>query len=68
MERCIKDPRIILSKALQRIGLIEKDSIIIALDAGSSQTVVDNKYLRNNFNFSRKIRSEILNTITKFYL
>ena len=67
MEENIDEPRITLSKSLQKIGLAEKDSIIISLDAGSSQVVVDSDYVRNNFNFSKEMRSKVLNNIKKFY-
>lgn len=67
MEENIEDPRILLSKSLQKKGIAEKDSIIIALDAGSSQVIVDSDYVKNNFNFSKEIEIKILNAVKKFY-
>lgn len=67
MKAYFNDPRITLSKALKQIGIVEKDAIVIALDAGSSQTIVDNQYLQNNFMFTKETRTNILELITKFY-
>lgn len=63
-----EDPRIVLSEDLKQIGLVEKDAITIALDAGSSQTIINIEYLINNFDFSKDILSEILNLVSRFYL
>ena len=39
------DPREILSQKLQEIGIDERRAQTIALDAGSSQVLVDREYL-----------------------
>jgi len=68
MEEHFKDPRIVLSHSLRQTGISEKESLVIALDAGSSQTIVDNEYLKSNFNFSREIKIKVLGVVAKFYV
>lgn len=67
MNTHFEDPRIALSEELKQIGLVEKDAITISLDAGSSQTVVNNEYLTRNFYFSKNILAQILIMVSKFY-
>ncbi|HQF41908.1 MAG TPA: hypothetical protein PK073_03265 [Ignavibacteriaceae bacterium] len=60
------DPRIVLSQELIKIGITYSDAMTIALDAGSSQVVVNNIYLKE-YNYSRAIRTQALSLIGKFY-
>lgn len=60
------DPRVILKNELIKIGILISDANIIALDAGSSQVVVNSLYLKE-FNYSLKIRNIALKLIGKFY-
>ncbi len=62
----MSDPRIVLKKELIAIGILSKQASIIALDAGSSQAIVNMKYL-DDFKFSKFITIKALAIITKFY-
>lgn len=62
----MRDPRIFLKNELMAIGILSKQASIIALDAGSSQVIVNKEYL-NDFKFSKIITTKALAVITKFY-
>jgi len=67
MNMQINDPRIILKEKLLKIGIEKNEAILIALETGSSQAVVDVEYLESNFQFSKKIKTEVLNSVGEFY-
>lgn len=50
----MNDPRRILMEKLTEIGFSQSDAIIIAMDVGSSQALVNDEYL-NNFRYSDTI-------------
>lgn len=60
------DPRVLLKGELIKIGILSKQASIIALDAGSSQVIVNSNYL-DDFKFSTIIKTKALLAITKFY-
>jgi hypothetical protein len=62
----MRDPRIILNEELSRAGIKQKDAYMIALDAGSSQVIVDEEYL-STLDYSEQIKKVALNLIVKFY-
>ncbi|MGB3454486.1 MAG: hypothetical protein WBA59_11745 [Moheibacter sp.] len=51
---------------LTEIGFSQSDAIIIAMDVGSSQALVNDEYL-NNFRYSKNKRLLALNFICNFY-
>lgn len=62
----MKDERKILKEELVSIGISEYEATIIALDAGSSQTIVDIEYLRK-IKIPKHLINQALQKITKFY-
>lgn len=62
----MSDPRIVLKEELIAIGILSKQASIIALDAGSSQVIVNKEYL-DDFKFFKIITIKVLAMITKFY-
>jgi len=54
------DTRVILSNKLQSIGLSEAISKVIALDAGSSQVVINRNYLLNKGIQNNKLITKIV--------
>lgn len=62
----MKDEREILSCKLQEIGLNIKHSTLIALEAGSSQTIVNEFYLLE-LGISNNLIQQALEIIRKFY-
>jgi len=62
----MRDPRIILNEELSRAGIKQKDAYMIALDAGSSQVIVDKEYL-SALDYSEQIKKVALNLIVNFY-
>lgn len=55
----MKDPRIVLKEKLIKIGVSDKNAMIIALDAGSSQVKIDNRYLKK-FKYSNDKITKII--------
>ena len=62
----MSDLRIVLKEELIAIGILSRQASIIALDAGSSQVIVNKEYL-DDFKFSKIITIKALAMITKFY-
>lgn len=62
----MNDTRVILKDELIKIGILISDSDTIALDAGSSQVVVNLLY-HKEFNYLQRIRTLALKLIGKFY-
>jgi hypothetical protein len=62
----MNDSRIILKEELISIGIVANQASIIALDAGSSQVIVNKEYL-DEFKFHKSISNKALAMITKFY-
>lgn len=62
----MSDPRIILKEKLISIGIAANQAFIIALDAGSSQVIVNKEYL-DEFKFHQRLSNKALAMITKFY-
>ena len=62
----MEDPRIILKQKLIKVGILPQDANLIALEAGSSQALVNKKYLIS-FQYSEKIRKKALNVVRLFY-
>jgi hypothetical protein len=60
------DDRLILAKKLVSIGVESKIASFIALDAGSSQCVVNRAYLED-CNISKELIADSLDIITSFY-
>ena len=64
----MSDPRLVLSDELQSLGVNETLAAIIALDAGSSQAVVDEEYLKSTIEISENYDiKQVLEAINKFY-
>jgi len=61
------DERVILSNKLQSLGISKEKSVLIALDAGSSQIVVNRKYLLD-INIPMKLLEPTLKEIIQFYM
>jgi hypothetical protein len=55
-----------LANELQNIGLTKIQSITIALDAGSSQCIVDEEYL-SDFDINEDIKKSVQSKVKKFY-
>ena len=65
----MSDPRLVLSDELQSLGVNETLAAIIALDAGSSQAVVDEEYLKSTIEISENYDiKQVLEAINKFLL
>ena len=62
----MSDPRIILKEELISIGIVGHEASIIALDAGSSQVIVNKEYL-DEFKYHKSKSNKALAMITKFY-
>jgi hypothetical protein len=60
------DPREVLEKKLIKVGISPRLSGIIALDAGSSQCVVDKEYLRDMY-IEPNLQKKALAEVNKFY-
>ena len=61
------DPRELLRKELAKLGLDKNIVSIIALDAGSSQCIVNKKYLRE-LNIEISIFEKVYKKIVMFYM
>ena len=61
------DERNILMNKLMNLGVEDKTAKIIALDAGSSQVIVNREYLKE-YDFSDKIREQIIKELCHFYM
>ena len=61
------DGRIILMNKLLDIGLDKQVALIIALDAGSSQVIVNREYLKD-YDLSDKTRKKIIKELCNFYM
>lgn len=62
------DPRIILQNKLIELGLNRKEAFLIAIEAGSSQSIVDKEYLIEEFNFSRELLEMVVDAVGRFYV
>ncbi len=62
----MNDPRIILKEELINLGFTQIDAAIIALDSGSSQTIVNEEYL-SDFKISKQQKVKVLDFVLKFY-
>ena len=60
------DPRIILKEKLINLGFTQIDAAIIALDTGSSQTIVNKEYL-SDFKIGKQQKVKALDFVIKFY-
>ena len=61
-----KDPRIILKSVLLEIGLEEKKSSLVSIEAGGSQCKVTREYLKN-ISVPENIFEEIIAAVKYFY-
>ena len=61
------DERIILMNRLVNIGVDKKLARVIALDAGSSQVIVDSEYL-SNCDLSENIKEKLIFELFNFYV
>ncbi len=55
-----------LAEELQKMGLTKLQSITIALDAGSSQCVVDEEYL-STFDIDKETKVKVNSKVKDFY-
>ena len=62
----MSDIRIIFKEELIKIGILENDATVIALDVGSSQVAVNNEYFED-FNYSENVKKTALVLTGKFY-
>ena len=62
-----RDDSVLLMEDLIKLGLKEEDAELIAIEAGSSQIMVNKSYL-NTFPISSRIKSEVLKKICNFYI
>ena len=61
------DGRIMLMNKLVNIGVDKKLATVIALDAGSSQTIVSSEYL-SNCDLSENIKEKVISELFNFYM
>jgi hypothetical protein len=62
----MNDPREVLKKELIKIGIGDSKSALIALDAGSSQCILNTEYL-NELQIDKMLRKKVEKIIYKFY-
>ena len=62
----MRDPRYILYDEFVSVGIPQKLAFTIALDAGSSQVVIDKEYL-NELNISKEMEEIIFEKVSRFY-
>lgn len=62
----MNDAREILIKELVSLGIPEGVSVCIALDAGSSQVIVNKEYIEK-LGIQRKMQNIVLEKVTRFY-
>jgi len=61
------DERVLLMNQLELLAVNKKDARIIAIETGSSQTVVNSIYLKR-FGYNMQLQVKIRNIICKFYM